>query len=434
MHDGGGDRSQTLSALKRLVPPPARPRVPVRARFADGGAVAGSQAEPAAGGIGAHARPDPARHARRRARGQPTSSTFLLRRSRSSLILVRMLLLVALARRHARLGAHPASRRPLHAAGVDRRARLQRGARDRARRALARPQRLPAARGRGGRRRLDRRDGCDRRGAALPAVRVLQQANAGKPAALNPGIARRARPGRDRRRRHGLRGGDARAGSCRSPARPTLAPSRGNTKVGNRRGLLGRWQHIEYVMGFNLDRRLYDVLRCMPTVPGAIGAFRRTRSPTSAACRAQPWPRTRTSRSPSAAPAGASSTPRRRGRGPRRRRRWPRSGASATAGATARCRRSGSTGGGRAAGRAPHRPARAALPGPLPDPAATARAADRRLRPLRDRLPRHAVGRGLLGRASPRSRACSAGTPSRLDGESPGGCGRCHCSSWSIAS
>jgi cellulose synthase/poly-beta-1,6-N-acetylglucosamine synthase-like glycosyltransferase len=39
--------------------------------------------------------------------------------------------------------------------------------------------------------------------------------------------------------------------------------------------LLGRWQHIEYVMGFNLDRRLYDVLQCMPTVPGAIGAFRR---------------------------------------------------------------------------------------------------------------------------------------------------------------
>jgi cellulose synthase/poly-beta-1,6-N-acetylglucosamine synthase-like glycosyltransferase len=49
----------------------------------------------------------------------------------------------------------------------------------------------------------------------------------------------------------------------------------GNTKVGNRHGLLGRWQHIEYVMGFNLDRRLYDLLRCMPTVPGAIGAFRR---------------------------------------------------------------------------------------------------------------------------------------------------------------
>jgi len=49
----------------------------------------------------------------------------------------------------------------------------------------------------------------------------------------------------------------------------------GNTKVGNRGGLLGRWQHIEYVSGFNLDRRMYEVLQCTPTVPGAIGAFRR---------------------------------------------------------------------------------------------------------------------------------------------------------------
>jgi len=28
-------------------------------------------------------------------------------------------------------------------------------------------------------------------------------------------------------------------------------------------------------MGFNLDRRMYEVLGCIPTVPGAIGAFRR---------------------------------------------------------------------------------------------------------------------------------------------------------------
>jgi cellulose synthase/poly-beta-1,6-N-acetylglucosamine synthase-like glycosyltransferase len=48
----------------------------------------------------------------------------------------------------------------------------------------------------------------------------------------------------------------------------------GNTKVANRRGLLGRWQHLEYVIGFNLDRRMFDIARCMPTVPGAIGAFR----------------------------------------------------------------------------------------------------------------------------------------------------------------
>jgi len=58
-------------------------------------------------------------------------------------------------------------------------------------------------------------------------------------------------------------------------ADPGVGAVSGNTKVGNRRSLLGRWQHIEYVVGFNLDRRMYEVLQCMPTVPGAIGAFRR---------------------------------------------------------------------------------------------------------------------------------------------------------------
>jgi cellulose synthase/poly-beta-1,6-N-acetylglucosamine synthase-like glycosyltransferase/peptidoglycan/xylan/chitin deacetylase (PgdA/CDA1 family) len=58
-------------------------------------------------------------------------------------------------------------------------------------------------------------------------------------------------------------------------ADPAVAAVAGNTKVGNRSGLLGRWQHIEYVIGFNLDRRMYEVFQSTPTVPGAIGAFRR---------------------------------------------------------------------------------------------------------------------------------------------------------------
>ena len=58
-------------------------------------------------------------------------------------------------------------------------------------------------------------------------------------------------------------------------AHPAIGAVSGNTKVGNRRRLLGRWQHLEYVFGFNLDRRMFEVLECMPTVPGAIGAFRR---------------------------------------------------------------------------------------------------------------------------------------------------------------
>ena len=58
-------------------------------------------------------------------------------------------------------------------------------------------------------------------------------------------------------------------------AHPAVGAVSGNTKVGNRRGLLAKWQHLEYCFGFNLDRRMFEVLECMTTVPGAIGAFRR---------------------------------------------------------------------------------------------------------------------------------------------------------------
>ena len=109
----------------------------------------------------------------------------------------------------------------------------------------------------------------------LPGVTLVRQQNAGKPAALNAGI---------RAARHDLIvlvDGDTRfePDTVRALVQPFADPDvgavSGNAKVGNRRGLLGRWQHIEYVMGFNLDRRLYDVFQCMPTVPGAVGAFRR---------------------------------------------------------------------------------------------------------------------------------------------------------------
>jgi cellulose synthase/poly-beta-1,6-N-acetylglucosamine synthase-like glycosyltransferase/peptidoglycan/xylan/chitin deacetylase (PgdA/CDA1 family) len=109
----------------------------------------------------------------------------------------------------------------------------------------------------------------------LPNVRVLRQANGGKPSALNAGIAHA---------RHELIvmiDGDtvfepATIGRLVAPfADPAVGAVAGNAKVASRRGLISRWQHIEYVMGFNVDRRVYDVLRCMPTIPGAIGAFRR---------------------------------------------------------------------------------------------------------------------------------------------------------------
>jgi cellulose synthase/poly-beta-1,6-N-acetylglucosamine synthase-like glycosyltransferase len=113
------------------------------------------------------------------------------------------------------------------------------------------------------------------RGLRLPGVRLISQPNAGKPAALNRGIAAA---------RYDvlvLVDGDtifdAQAISRLTArlAEPGVGAVSGNTKVANRRGLLGRWQHLEYVMGFNLDRRMFDVLGTIPTVPGAIGAFRR---------------------------------------------------------------------------------------------------------------------------------------------------------------
>ncbi|OAH15100.1 poly-beta-1,6-N-acetyl-D-glucosamine synthase [Streptomyces jeddahensis] len=110
----------------------------------------------------------------------------------------------------------------------------------------------------------------------MPNVRVVRQLNAGKPAALNRGLANA---------RHDIvvmMDGDTvfEPSTVRELVQPFGDPRvgavAGNAKVGNKDSLIGAWQHIEYVMGFNLDRRMYDMLRCMPTIPGAVGAFRRT--------------------------------------------------------------------------------------------------------------------------------------------------------------
>ncbi|MET8577084.1 glycosyltransferase [Streptomyces sp. NPDC005012] len=113
-------------------------------------------------------------------------------------------------------------------------------------------------------------------GMRLPNVRVIRQLNAGKPAALNRGLANA---------RYDIvvmMDGDTvfEPSTVRELVQPFADPKvgavAGNAKVGNKDSLIGAWQHIEYVMGFNLDRRMYDILRCMPTIPGAVGAFRRS--------------------------------------------------------------------------------------------------------------------------------------------------------------
>jgi cellulose synthase/poly-beta-1,6-N-acetylglucosamine synthase-like glycosyltransferase/peptidoglycan/xylan/chitin deacetylase (PgdA/CDA1 family) len=114
------------------------------------------------------------------------------------------------------------------------------------------------------------------RSLGIPYVRVIRQSNSGKPGALNRGIAEA------RSEILVLVDGDTvfqpdTIGRLIAPlAVGDVGAVSGNTKVANRRGFLGGWQHLEYVMGFNLDRRFFDTLGTIPTVPGAIGAFRRS--------------------------------------------------------------------------------------------------------------------------------------------------------------
>jgi cellulose synthase/poly-beta-1,6-N-acetylglucosamine synthase-like glycosyltransferase len=110
----------------------------------------------------------------------------------------------------------------------------------------------------------------------LANVRVLRQPNGGKPAALNAGVAAC---------HHDIvvmLDGDTvfEPSTVRNlVARfndPRVGAVAGNARVADRGSLLARWQNIEYVVGFNIDRRVQDTWHVITTVPGAVGAFRRS--------------------------------------------------------------------------------------------------------------------------------------------------------------
>ncbi|MGA6218789.1 bifunctional polysaccharide deacetylase/glycosyltransferase family 2 protein [Streptomyces umbrinus] len=113
------------------------------------------------------------------------------------------------------------------------------------------------------------------RSFGMTNVRVIRQENAGKPAALNNGVRSASYDIVVMMDGDTVFEPDAVHQLVQPFADPEVGAVAGNAKVGNRNTIIGAWQHIEYVMGFNLDRRMYDLLRCMPTIPGAIGAFRR---------------------------------------------------------------------------------------------------------------------------------------------------------------
>jgi len=103
---------------------------------------------------------------------------------------------------------------------------------------------------------------------------LLQQANAGKAEALNRGLAQV-----EEEIFAGIDADTVIEPTAVSKlvshfADPRVAAVAGNTKVGNRVNLWTRWQALEYITSQNFERRALNVLSAVSVVPGAIGAWR----------------------------------------------------------------------------------------------------------------------------------------------------------------
>jgi peptidoglycan-N-acetylglucosamine deacetylase len=108
-----------------------------------------------------------------------------------------------------------------------------------------------------------------------PRVRLLQQENHGKARALQRALAAV---------RHGIVvfidadthfQRDAISRLLEPLADPDVGAVSGHAKVGNLRKFIARCQALEYTCGFNLDRRAYTRWNCITVVPGAISAIRK---------------------------------------------------------------------------------------------------------------------------------------------------------------
>ena len=105
-------------------------------------------------------------------------------------------------------------------------------------------------------------------------VRLIKQRNGGKSTALENGL---------REARHEiavLLDADTKfradtIGELVQPLRDEkIGAVSGHAKVGNPRSLIARCQALEYICGFNLDRRAYATWDCITVVPGAVSALR----------------------------------------------------------------------------------------------------------------------------------------------------------------
>src|ERR1700689_2762254 len=107
-----------------------------------------------------------------------------------------------------------------------------------------------------------------------PRVRLLLQPNRGKPAALNHALSEAAGDIVVSIDADTIVDPEAVPRLVRHFADPKVGAVAGNVKVMNRNKWLTRWQALEYITSQNLEKRAFDLLNCIPVVPGAVGAWR----------------------------------------------------------------------------------------------------------------------------------------------------------------
>lgn len=108
-----------------------------------------------------------------------------------------------------------------------------------------------------------------------PRVRLFRKPNGGKASALNYGVEHATGDIIVALDADTLFPAGAIADLVRPLADPKVGAVAGNAKVGNRINLVTRWQAVEYVTSQNIDRRAFSLLNCITVVPGAIGAWRK---------------------------------------------------------------------------------------------------------------------------------------------------------------
>jgi cellulose synthase/poly-beta-1,6-N-acetylglucosamine synthase-like glycosyltransferase len=107
-----------------------------------------------------------------------------------------------------------------------------------------------------------------------PRVRLLLQANHGKPSALNHGLSEATGEIAVCIDADTIVDPDAIPLLVRHFVDERVGAVAGNVKVMNRNKWLTRWQALEYITSQNLEKRAFDLLNCIPVVPGAVGAWR----------------------------------------------------------------------------------------------------------------------------------------------------------------